>query len=134
MAEEVDKRMIRGDRFRHLCCGDFCAVCAWEGRKLEASPRPRIKIVARIGLCSCDWCLRQIGESGKLEASVTSSQKPGTANAQPKAVVSARAGHAASVAQSILPAFPSQPNGSVRRAQDTAHDEKVSPREGLRTV
>jgi hypothetical protein len=65
---EKDRRMIRGHRFPHLCCGDFCAICAWEGRKLAArAPRPRIKIVARIGLCSCGWCLRKIGENAIME-------------------------------------------------------------------
>jgi hypothetical protein len=59
--------MIRGLHLRHDCPGDHCRVCWWEGRKLDAlAPRPRIRIVARIGLCLCDWCLQSLGESASV--------------------------------------------------------------------
>jgi hypothetical protein len=61
--------MIRGLHLRHSCPGDYCRVCWWEGRKVSAdAPRPRIKIVARIGLCSCVWCLKSVSENARVRA------------------------------------------------------------------
>jgi hypothetical protein len=62
--------MIRGHRFRHLCCGDFCAVCAWEaGIRWGSSLRP-LTYYER-------FLLKQIGESGSIaEPGSTGAETP----------------------------------------------------------
>lgn len=66
--------MIRGIHFPHVCKGDHCSVCLWEGRKLDGADalvtrRARARKYRKFGLCGCDWCLRRMGESGSFSES-----------------------------------------------------------------
>jgi len=56
--------MIRGVYFVHECPGDFCAVCAWEARDMDAPPQRRAYYHRKA--CDCGWCLQHLGDGATV--------------------------------------------------------------------